>query len=621
MDSEEKVILENLIKRYQYEYYVLGESTVSDKYFDTLWDKLKEKFPDSEVLKVVGNDISPTALKLNHKMVMGSQEKFNTKEGLYSWFKNKNPKFPIILQEKLDGISAELQYSNGKLIHALTRGNGFIGEDITSALIKTNSFPLTLNENVSCSVRGEVVIRKDLFKELYEKDFANARNFCSGAVKNRKSDVMKNIDLVCYDIFIYDNPFKTECQKIEFLKNNNFKTVNNVIGTSAESIIEFRDNYDKNAFPYYIDGIVLKQNLVDLEDQKKERPFLQHAFKWKDEGKSTILRKVEWNRSGIIFTPVAVFDSIEIEGSMVSRASLSNPSLMLDLGLKINDEIEVTKRGMIIPKVERVIFSGSNSKEIEFPTVCPLCGGKLSLKDKLLVCTNEYCPGLNMHQINCWINKLDAKGFGPALKKWLWDNGVDTIPKLYDAELIEPLKSQYYSPINFEKAFKSLYSKRELTLSAFLGGLDIKGIGERVIATLEKQGLSTIEDLYSCKDFSGYDNWGKERSIAFIKGLEENKNIINSLLNSKAISIIEPANEKSNVLSEKSFCITGKLNSLNRDNMENLIKDNGGKVLSTVSKNLDYLITNTPNSGSSKNVKAKKFNVKIITEEEFLSKI
>jgi DNA ligase (NAD+) len=503
-----KILLENQIKRYNYEYYVLGESSISDVQFDKLYDELKEEFPESEVLNSVGNDMKNGFPKAEHLMVMGSQEKIKSEKQLSDWVERKNIQFPVILEWKYDGISIELQYENGAFVSAVTRGDSRIGDEISHNVKKMHGVPMTLEDLCfTGSVRGEIVLSRHVFKEKYADDFANPRNLASGMAKSKEGKGCEDLTVISYDVNSLSRTFDTEEEKFFFLKDNGFYLFNYIEASSVQEILKIADFYrgQRESFNFSIDGVVIKQNKIDHEDMKNIRPDTQRAFKWEDEGEDTVLRHVEWSRSGITYTPIAIFDPIEIEGSTVSRASLANESLIKDLNLAIGDTILVTKRNMIIPKIEKVISRPFNRVQIDPPTICSCCGDYLVRDNKKLYCPNESCPGRSEHRIGKWLSLMGIKGFGSALQEHLFDNGFHDIKDLYDEELIKKAYDATNLKVNFEKAFNQLHSIKKISLSKFMAGFDIDGIGERIFENIINSGYDSLSKILSIADTNEED--------------------------------------------------------------------------------------------------------------------
>lgn len=628
MNKEE---LESLVSKYRKEYYVDGSSSISDEEFDRIEDELRDRFSESSLLKTIGSDTS--SRKIHHHMVMGSQDKFNTKEGLHNWLVSERIEFPVHVQNKMDGISVELMYEDGRLVTALTRGDGEFGEDITQSVL-VMGVPRLILKDETLSVRGEIVMNKQTFSERYADKFKNSRNLCAGAVKNKNGlDVCRDIDVVCYDVFDPSNEdrFTTWTQKVEFLRYCMFKTSPDVILRSEEEINKYRDSFDRSSYPYDIDGLVIKQDLIDKNDLTSLRPSKQHAYKWEDEHYHTLLRDVEWHRTGSTYTPVAILEPVEIDGTTVSRASLANPLLIRDLGIKVNDMVAVSKRGMIIPKIESVVCHTEFSRDIIQPSVCELCGSPLEIVDSALRCTNDDCIGNIEHRISKWIEMTGCKGIGDEMQKWLVSSGyVREINTLYNEEVIRSA-CMSYGNLSMNKGFVDLYSRKTMTLEKFFAGWDIDGIGDKMIGRLVESGYDTVDKIlgicgWNSKtesldgnviDVSGVRDWGRIRSDGFISGLKKHCHNMYELL---SVISIESKSVK-NVLEGMHVCVTGKLIGFSRKGIEDLIMSNGGVIDSGVTKNTSILVTNDSSSGSSKTVSAKKYGTKIVSEEDLVNMI
>jgi DNA ligase (NAD+) len=346
--------LECKVLKYQQAYYD-GEPLISDDDFDVLWDKLKAQQPDSEVLKAVGSD-SSIFPKAKHLMMMGSQQKCKNEIEFKKWFKKQNENL-MVVQYKLDGASLELQYQKGKLIRAITRGNGEIGDDITPNVLKMKNVPKSIL-GFSGAVRGEVLLFKSTLKKHFPS-MANCRNGATGTMKQKSGIGCEHLNVICYDVFGKD--FDLESEKQEWLQAQGFEVAHYEMVNSAEKIVKLRNtinNEIREHLDYDIDGLVIKCNTVDDSDLKRARPEHQTAFKFQLDKYETILKDIAWEQNGKRFTPVAIVEPVEIAGATVRRASLANLDRVNDLiseGMKIGSKVELTRRGEIIPYLENVL--------------------------------------------------------------------------------------------------------------------------------------------------------------------------------------------------------------------------------------------------------------------------
>ncbi len=615
--------LETQILEAQKAYYEDSNPLLTDKEFDDLYEELKERFPESEILNSVGDDTKDGFIKRPHLMTMGSQEKFNTSEGLLRWVNLKKVEFPVIVEHKLDGLSIELQYKNGDLQHAVTRGNGAIGDDITKNVRKMQGVNGIFPGNFTGSLRGEILMKRNLFNEKYKpQGFANPRNLASGIAKSKEGKNCSDLTILFYDAVSSHYLFKTELDILDFLSRIQVQVVPFVVTESVQEILTYRNEIRDFFSLYEFDGLVLKQNKKVGEDLYKLRPDYQRAFKWNDEGKETFVKNVIWNRSGVTYTPVAELESIEIEGSIVSRASLANPNLIKNLDLSIGDKVFVTKRGQIIPKIEKVVEKPENRKEIQIPTYCKVCNSELINEGSRLYCNNPLCEGKKEHQIAKWISTLEVKGFGSVLLRTMYNLGIVSIPDLYSAYTEWKVTDSTNLKEATRKSFKNLYSVKSITLSQLIAGFDIEGIGRRLIEEVEKSGINTLDKILnsSIDNFSNVPGFSRIRAQNLVKGLRAFENDIRYISN---ILDIKQSTDSTQVSDKDlgTFCITGKLEMGTRKDLVKIIEDNGGKSVSGVNKNTDYLIINDQSSTSSKAKKARELGIKMISEKDFFDMI
>ena len=614
--------LEREIQEYQSLYYS-GIPSISDEEFDILWERLKNEFPNSPLLEQVGDD-NIDENKFPHEIMMGSQEKITSEKELKDWVRLKNITGDVVIQEKLDGISVELIYENGKMIRALTRGNGEIGSDITKNIINVP----TVNEKKRFSVRGEVVLRKSKYKEIQQEGkVISLRNLAAGIAYQKNSfDNLDKISVICYDTNL---KFNTEMEKIIWLMENRFEVPKIVMheiedidsimtAIGAFELIRPEQDYD-------IDGLVIKQNIIPSVVENRARPHHQRAFKWESEKAITIINDVEWSRSGNNYTPVAILEPVELSGAIVTRASLANLGEVSRLNLRIPSKVFITRRGEIIPKILSVYEEIEGSKKPEIPMVCELCGEDLSVSPTRIYCANPDCPSVLEHRVHKWIEMTGALGFGPSTLDYLfYEMGYTHIHEYYCSNNIAEAISKTNKKKALQKAFAELLARStKIKLEDFVSGFDMPTIGSKVVKLLVDAGYNTLDKLRKVKydELIKIDGIGPERAKIFVEEMIRNYDAMDAVLETNRVSIIEDnmakiENDKGS-LEGKSFCMTGKL-SKPRNEIIDFIESNGGKVSSTVTKNVTYLVTDDPNSGSSKNEKAKKLGVSVISEEELM---
>ncbi|MDY2825999.1 MAG: NAD-dependent DNA ligase LigA [Treponema sp.] len=623
--------LVSLIKRYQTSYYN-GEGEISDAEFDALWDELKNLDPENEILKKIGTD-SGNFAKLRHVMPMGSQEKAANPEQFLGWA-SKHVYDEYFVEFKLDGASLELQYEHGKLVHAVTRGDGTIGDDITVNAKKMNGVAAALFDlagnliDYSGGIRGEVIMTHDVHKEKFY-DKANCRNAANGLMKRKDGEGCEYLKLIVYDAFSPsgNQPFNDEESKINWLKSCGFNTVPLKICKSPQEVIEYRSHVMdiRNQLEYDIDGLVIKERQINFQDASRARPDRQIAFKFSLEEAVTILRSVDWSVNGGTYTPVAIFDEVELNGTKVQRASLANPDTMKALGVKIGCKVVVVKRGEIIPKIESVIHEDALCESpVVFPDKCECCGSKLIDNGSRLYCPNKKCSKRILHQLLKWVQVADIRDLGETLVTQLFEKGkVQSISDLYklSAEDLTPFFLNEESlaaekkSLGAEKVAASIQNHRKMSLAVFVAGFDIEGIGETTVEKLVAAGFNTLNALLNMTVEQASAVYGFAEILAktAVDGLNENALEMRFL----AENIVEIVQGSAGKLVGKSFCFTGELHSMKRNDAEALVKANGGTCKSSVTKDLSYLVTNDVSSGSSKNQKAVKFGIPVINEEQF----
>lgn len=637
MDKQRIHELETLIKKHQDLYYNT-EPELSDAEFDRLWDELRVLDPQNALLARVGEDHTDGFPKAEHIIPMGSQEKAADPESFQRWAE-KMSFSDFLVQYKLDGASMELQYEKGRLVRAVTRGDGVIGDDITANVKKMRGVLLELSGDAgpagkapfSGGIRGEVLMTKETLRRFYS-DKKNCRNAANGLMKRKDGSGSEHLEIICYDAatgtvgkpFSEIAPFQTETEKLSWLKSQGFLSVPTVQCRSVREVIEYRAHIMdiRDTIPYDIDGLVIKNDTIDTSDLARVRPEKQIAFKFSLEEAVTTLRSVEWSESGATYTPIALIDPVHLAGTTVKRANLCNPRMIADMNLNIGSRVLVTKRGEIIPKIEALVENPVSGVPIEQPSQCSCCGTPLCDEGTRLYCPNPACPKLIHHRIEKWLNTLEVRDFGTMLLKRLFDSRrIRSISDLYTLTASELASFERMGQRSAEKVYRALHAKRDIPLSVFIAGFDIEGVGQTMAEKLVESGFNTIEKLLAAseEDFARIYQFGKVLAHTLTTSLHEVKDEMLYLTNSGLIHILPPVTAQNNLpLTGKSFCFTGELISMKRKDAEEMVQKKGGTIKSSVTKGLSYLVTNTPNSGSSKNKKAQELGTAIISEKEFL---
>jgi DNA ligase (NAD+) len=570
-------------------------------------------------LEKIGTDHHKSFQKSKHIIMMGSQQKASNVPEFQKWAKKMG--FPFYLvQPKCDGISLELQYEDGILTKAVTRGDGETGDDITVNALKMKGLVKKLLDlSFNGGIRGEILMDHAIFQEKYS-DSANCRNIAAGISKRLDGKGSEDLFISVYDaVAIENSPFQNELSKIAWMQKQGFNTVEcKKCATSDEVIAYWKEMTEKrDSIDYDIDGLVVKGNEIDLEDMHRDRPMKQTAFKFPVQEVISTLLGVEWSESGMYYTPVAQISPVEIGGSTIQRASLANPNLIKELNLKLGDSVVISKRGDIIPKIERVSFSPPNAKPIELPTKCSTCGSKLINEGTHLYCPNKSCSKKEIRRIQKWIEKLGVKDFGDVLLGKLFETKkVQKIADLYKLTVEDLTTLERIGEKTAKIALDNLRAVKEISLPKFVSGFDIDGIGEGFLERVVKTGISDLDLLKNTpvSQLSKVEGIGEITAKAIHDGINDLYPEMLDVLNTKGISIRVAI--KSGKLSGMSVCFTGAL-SIKRVDAEQLVVDNGGTVKGSVVRGLTYLVTNDTGSGSAKNIKAKELGVKVISEQEF----
>lgn len=623
--------LERLIKRHQDLYYN-GQPELSDAEFDELWDELAALDPANELLHKVGADAADGWPKVRHLIPMGSQAKASNPEDFLAWCaKTAHPEY--LVQYKLDGASLELQYEEGRLVRAVTRGDGEIGDDITPNASRMRGVAVALPEPFTGGVRGEVLMTHEVHERKYA-DKANCRNAANGLMKRKDGVGAEDLLVLCYDAVgtspergqadLFGGrrraPFGDELEKLAWLERMGFETVTMERFSAGEEVVAYRARVMdlRPSLPYDIDGLVVKGREIDPEDMARARPDKQIAFKFSLEEAVSTLRSVEWSESGANFTPIGVIDPVRLAGTTVQRANLCNTNMIRGMDLKIGSRVVITKRGEIIPKIESLVENPRGATGIEVPTVCS-CGAALVDEGTRLYCPNADCPKKELHRLEKWLSVLDVRDFGGVILGKLHAAGrVREIADLYGLKAEELAGYDRMGETLARKILRNLASRAEVSLPEFVAGFDIEGIGELIAEKVAQAGYDTLDKLRAAKveELAVVDGLADITAKTIVDGLASLGPEMDRLLATGAVSIKAPSG--GGPLAGKSFCFTGELRSMKRPEAEALVKALGGTAKASVTKGLSYLVTNDPGSGSEKNKKAAAYGVEIVDEAAFL---
>ena len=625
--------LERLIKKYQYSYYN-GEAEISDAEFDLLWDELRSLDPKNRLFEKVGSDNTDGFPKTRHLIPMGSQEKAANPEEFLAWAEKiqQGRDFGgFLAQYKMDGASLELQYEKGKLSKAVTRGDGSIGDEITSNAREMQGVIMELGDAFSGGIRGEVIMTHDVWEKKY-RDKANCRNAANGLMRRKDGKGCGDLSLIAYDASANgdDGFFSDEAKKIEWLRSNGFTVTESIEFPDARPIIAYREKVarQRDKLPFDIDGLVVKDKTTDPADLRRARPERQIAFKFDLETAFSILRAVEWSESGATYTPIGIIDPVKLAGTTVQRANLNNPDMIRAMGLEIGRAVSVVKRGEIIPKIEGLAPPGALGEgelnEIKFPTECTSCGTALFDEGSRLFCPNELCPNRLHHRLEKWVFTLEIRELGEKLLRQLFDSGkVRNISDLYSLTADELALFERMGETSASKVIRNIRAKIELPLQRFIAGLDLEGVGELIMERAVSAGFNTLHKLKAAGEQELASIWGIGGITAktITEGIANLAPEINKILDAGIVSIAMPKSEEEEPLRGMTFCFTGELKSLKRSAAEEMVKALGASAKPSVVKGLSYLVTNDAGSGSAKNKKAGDLGIPVIDEDAFLALI
>ncbi len=633
MDIEK---LEQDIKYYA-ECYYQGHPVISDEQFDSLVDKLRELNPASSVLKT-GWGFEVDGDKVKHKYThIGSLEKCKNYNEIPDRFKNTK----IYISPKLDGLSAVAYYEKGHLIKGITRGNGEYGKDITDKL-KLIIGDVISDLSFTGAVRGELIINSLNWNTLSQKydNLISPRNFAAGIINRKEMDEdIKYIDLVVYKIVGQDSTVKSFINRQQILAwlTHNFK---NTIPEYYYPVLneESWNMYHTQTFDtfkqigYNLDGLVLTSNNV-IYDSKHAYLYDEVAFKFPAETTVTTIENIEWNLSRTNrLIPVAIVKPVELSGAVINRATCNNAKWVQDMQICIGSDIEIQRSGEVIPKILTVIETNGN--EVHLPQNCPICNESLEWNGVDLVCNNKHCPNIKLSDLEQWcevIGETDGLQW-TIMKQYLDMYGINSIESLYlrKGYVEEDLNTRQLSitDLKIKEFFKKLY-KDEVSLYKLLMALNIPRLGDKTCKELSKY-PDICKKLFiyvlNTSAFTSDDYRDIRCDIFNIVKDATTESIFQNLNKVENVKwILESSNTRVNFKQvatspTKYVAVTGSLQTMKRKDFEKYIEQYGYELTSTLSK-CEYLITNNPNSGSSKNKEARKYNVPIITEQQFLEVI
>jgi len=655
--------LRNELNQHNYNYYVLDNATISDYDFDIklkelqdLENKHPEFFDENSPTQRVGGTVTKNFKTIPHQYRMYSLDNSYSKEDLLDW-ENRiqkvlgNVNLQYTCELKYDGASISITYENGKLVQALTRGDGFQGDEVTSNIKTIKSVPLHLKGNYpdKFDIRGEIILPFAGFEkmnqeliEIGETPYSNPRNTASGSLKLQDSAEVAKRPLECLLYFVTGNnlPFKTQFEGLELARSWGFKVPKEAkLVNSMQEVFDFIDYWDvhRHNLPYETDGVVIKVNSIQHQEElgyTAKSPRWAIAYKFKSEQVSTKLKSISYQvgRTGAI-TPVANLEPVQLAGTIVKRASLHNADQIEKLDIRINDTVFVEKGGEIIPKIIAVDLEKrpEDSEKTHYITHCPECQTELVRNEGEAnhYCPNFYgCPPQIIGRIQHYISRkaMDIEGLGGETVALLFKNDlVHNYADLYELKVEDILHLERMAKKSAENLVNGVQKSKEIPFESVLFALGIRFVGETVAKKLAKH-YKNIDALAqaSLMDLILVDEIGERIAKSVIEFFEneENRKIIERL---KSYGIQFEIEEKINPNATdkfvgKTFVVSGVFSQFSRDELKKAIEDNGGKVGSSISAKTDFVVAGD-NMGPAKLEKATKLNITILSEEDFINKL
>lgn len=644
------------LNQHNYNYYVLDNPTISDFDFDTKLKQLQDLeaanpqfFDENSPTERVGGTITKNFNTVEHEYRMYSLDNSYSKEDLLDWQTRcqkilGDVPLEFTCELKYDGASISITYENGKLVRAVTRGDGFKGDDVTNNIKTIKSVPLKLNAGFpnKFDIRGEIILpfsgfekmNQDLI-EIGETPYSNPRNTASGSLKLQDSSEVAKRPLECllYSMIGNNLPIESQYEGLELSRKLGFKVpAQSKLAKNIDEVFEFIEHWDKNRhnLPYETDGVVVKINNIHFQEElgyTAKSPRWAMAYKFKAEQVSTVLQSISYQvgRTGAI-TPVANLEPVQLAGTVVKRASLHNADQIAKLDIRVGDEVFVEKGGEIIPKIIGVANRGNQENPTVYITNCPECNTELTRSEGEAnhYCPNFYgCPPQIIGRIQHFITRkaMDIEGLGGETVALLFNAGlVHNYADLYDLKKDQVIVLERMADKSADNLISGIEKSKEITFDRVLYALGIRYVGETVAKKLAKH-YKNIDNLAKADllDLVTVDEIGERiaQSVMDFFQNDENKLIINKL---KEVGVQFELNEVStsvsNILEGKIFVVSGVFEVFSRDDLKKAIEDNGGKVGSSISAKTNYVIAGA-NMGPAKLEKANQLKIQIIDEYQF----
>lgn len=644
--------LRAVIEKHNHNYYDLDNPTIEDDEYDALMRELRGieqqypelSTPDSPTHRV-GGTVSSSFEKVQHVVQMGSLQDIFSEEEVRAFITAvmEQGAHEFTVEPKIDGLSVSLEYQDGVFVRGSTRGDGFVGEDITANLKTIRSIPLRLNDAPEfIEVRGEVYMPRKSFAALCEEQERNGdplpknpRNAAAGSLRQKDSSVTasRKLDIFCFNLQqIRGKELTTHSQSLEYMQSLGFHVIPDyrVVQTADEAVERIREIGEmRRSLPFDIDGAVVKVNSFALRTEigaTTKVPKWAVAFKYPPEEKETTLNEIEINvgRTGAL-TPVAVFDPVQLAGTTVSRAILHNQDIITDKDIRVGDRIVVRKAGDIIPEVVRSVSHREGSEPYFIPNVCPICGAE-ALRDEdeaVIRCQNIDCPAQLARSIEHFAsrNAMNIEGLGEAIVQQLLDNGfVHNVADLYELD-VQTVMQITGGAKSAEHLIASIEGSKKRGLDRLVFALGIRGIGQRAAVLLcEKFGsMEAIMEALPL-EICSIDGFGQIMADSVYNAMQEPHRIrLIERLREHGVNMTYDNGKVADDLAGKTFVLTGTLPTMTRDQAKSLIESHGGKCSGSVSKKTTYVVAGE--EAGSKLTKAQELGITILSEQELLELI
>lgn len=641
------------IEKANHNYYDLDAPTLEDDEYDALMRELcdlEKKFPEllteDSPSQRVGGSAQTTFEKVRHEVQMGSlQDVFSTDEvrAFVERVQSEGAK-EFTVEMKIDGLSVSLVYENGTLIQGSTRGDGFIGEDITPNLKTIRTIPLKIPVDLPLlEVRGEVYMPKKSFGELCELQEKNGeplpknpRNAAAGSLRQKDSKITasRKLDIFCFNIQrIEGKTFKTHSESLEFIEEMGFHTIPDMrVCRTADEVIGRIEEIGqlRQSLPFDIDGAVIKVNDLELRNEigmTSKVPKWAVAFKYPPEEKETTLNSIEINvgRTGAL-TPVANFDTVQLAGTAVSRAVLHNQDYITEKDIRVGDRIIVRKAGDIIPEVVKSVSHAADSEPFYIPEICPVCGAK-AVRDEdeaVIRCQNPDCPAQLLRSLEHFASRgaMNIDGLGEAIVEQLVQADlVHTVADLYTLNLQELTSLERFGEKSAVKLLDNIENSKKNELDRLIFALGIRGIGQKAAQLLCAK-FGDMESIMSASaaEIASIDGFGEVLADSVYNAMREPHRIaLIERLRELGLNMSYSDQKVSDKLNGLTFVLTGTLPTLKRDQAKEMIEKRGGKCSGSVSKKTSYVVAGE--EAGSKLTKANELGIPVLTEEQFLEMI